>query len=263
MKHTVKFLGVVALAAIIGFSMTACDSGNNGGGGFGPPSIVNLRPDAIPGSDNPAFTDPGAGGRRTVAAADMEDVVELLMNSVFGGAFGLLVGGISDYVYDNMDGAHFSRQLQDITFAPPLSTAGISGLTGSVSASESPTSASFRLNNVNYAYRSYEAASPQYQPPAGTTVVARVRLSMTEREWLSGSFHYEESAAAASLAAAFQTPSMYGRAVINFGFAFRGREDADGNHEILSETGYFVVYLFDRNNVQVHRAELDFEDMFG
>jgi hypothetical protein len=40
MKNTIKFLGIIALIAIIGFSMSSCDpekeddsSGNNGGGG--------------------------------------------------------------------------------------------------------------------------------------------------------------------------------------------------------------------------------------
>jgi len=35
MKNTIKVLGVIALLAIIGFSMAACDDGEGGGGGGG------------------------------------------------------------------------------------------------------------------------------------------------------------------------------------------------------------------------------------
>jgi len=35
MKNTLKFLGIIALAAIIGISFTGCDTGNGGGGGGG------------------------------------------------------------------------------------------------------------------------------------------------------------------------------------------------------------------------------------
>ena len=31
MKNTIKVLGIIAIVAVIGFSMTACDDGNNGG----------------------------------------------------------------------------------------------------------------------------------------------------------------------------------------------------------------------------------------
>jgi len=59
----------------------------------------------------------------------------------------------------------------------------------------------------------------------------------------------------ASFAAAFQTPDMYGRAVINFGFVIIDRETVDGDWDIDSETAYAVVYLFDSNNVLVHRYQ--------
>jgi len=33
MKNTIKMLGIIAMVAVIGFSMMACDTGNSGGGG--------------------------------------------------------------------------------------------------------------------------------------------------------------------------------------------------------------------------------------
>jgi len=33
MKNTIKFLGIIAMVAVIGFSMTACGGGDDGGGG--------------------------------------------------------------------------------------------------------------------------------------------------------------------------------------------------------------------------------------
>ena len=33
MKNAIKILGIIAIVAVIGFSMAACDNGNGGGGG--------------------------------------------------------------------------------------------------------------------------------------------------------------------------------------------------------------------------------------
>ncbi|MCL2381771.1 MAG: hypothetical protein FWC64_09310 [Treponema sp.] len=258
MKKTFKFLGIVALTAIINFSMTACSGNNGGGGDDGPtiPPIVNLTPAAIPSSDNPAFTDPGAGGRRTVVAGDMDEVLELLM-PVFWEIMPLFTDEIVNYLFDNMDGDSFDTQLQDVPFGPLLTAAGISGLTGRVSAYVGQTSISLSWNNVNYVFRSYEVTNQWSPGPDGTTVVASARWSSTGRGWQSGSFFYSEGGMSVSFAAAFQIPDMYGRAVINFGEAGRGRETADGDEEIFSETAYAVVYLFDSdsNNAQVHRYQ--------
>ncbi|MCL2382360.1 MAG: hypothetical protein FWC64_12380 [Treponema sp.] len=256
MKKTFKLLGIVALTAIIGFPMTACGGTNGGGGDGGPtiPPIVNLTPDAIPISDNPAFTNPGAGGQTTVAANDMDEVLELLI-PVIQNLDDFLIQGFWDYADDNIEADSFTYQLQNVTFSPPLITAGISNLTGSVSISSSPTSFTGSWNNVNYVYRSYQATSPWFQVPSGTTIVASGRMSISGGGWESGSSIYDEEAMSVSFAAAFQTPNIFGRAVINVGVAGRNRETADGDWEDLSLTAYAVVYLFDSNNAQVHRYE--------
>jgi len=43
MKNTIKVLGVIALAAIIGFSMAACDNGSGGGGNNIPPESWSVQ----------------------------------------------------------------------------------------------------------------------------------------------------------------------------------------------------------------------------
>ncbi|MCL2380719.1 MAG: hypothetical protein FWC64_03880, partial [Treponema sp.] len=180
MKKTFKLLGIIAVAAIIGFFMTACGGTNGGGGdgGFGPPPIVDLTPGAIPSSNNPAFTNPGAGGRRTVAAADMDEVLGFLV-PIGWDAADFVADGAFDYAMDNMAGASFSRQLIAEMFDPPLITAGISGLTGSISVSAGLTSFSASFNNVNYVYRSYQATHQWFLAPHGRTVVASARWSYT------------------------------------------------------------------------------------
>ena len=47
MKNTIKILGIIALVAVIGFSMIACDDGNGGGGGGVNFSVENSSNDAI------------------------------------------------------------------------------------------------------------------------------------------------------------------------------------------------------------------------
>jgi hypothetical protein len=49
MKNIIKFLGITTLAAVIGFSMAACDDGSNNGGGGGDDGGTYSRGDTGPG----------------------------------------------------------------------------------------------------------------------------------------------------------------------------------------------------------------------
>jgi len=52
MKNTIKVLGVIALLAIIGFSMAACDDGGGGGG----PGTITLSGSYYMGNDYISFS---------------------------------------------------------------------------------------------------------------------------------------------------------------------------------------------------------------
>jgi len=112
MKNTIKFLGIIALVAVIGFSMAACGGGDDGGGGGGGGGVATKGKLEITGLDTyngkyaVAFGSIESGGDHIVIQAGGKVNVRALNGAkISGGKVTLKVWAYKSQDFSNFEGS--------------------------------------------------------------------------------------------------------------------------------------------------------------
>jgi len=268
MKRTIKFLGLVALAVMLTFSLASCDTGGGGGGGFSAPGLGDI-PNTGDMFDN----------LTCLAIPDRDEFKDEVLPEampIFGMHFMYTMMGIGyaleDLLYDMEEEERLSGSanvlIANLIDQEMRTQAGVTDLAGNISLSasfnlqnESMTMRA-RSNNLRFDYDSSVATAPDFQFEDGELVGSvgiGFDLQITGSEDAGGSVI---AGLDVGLAFAFTTDEFYGQAVISivmnaagnigngspFGvIGLMGRSDEDPDINI---TASFTVNFYNENGVR-------------
>jgi len=123
MKNVFKFLGIIALVAVIGFSMAGCDTGGSGGGGGG--------------SDNlPGTTWNGEGGDKLTFNADKKVVYDTgAIVGTLNGTYTISGNSVNVNYKGTLSGANYN---EDWVYTLSGNTLTVKSATGTLTQSLTP-----------------------------------------------------------------------------------------------------------------------------
>ena len=263
MKITVKSLGIIALTAMIVFSLVSCDTGGNGlvpPGTIDPPGIED-----IPDTGN-MFDD--TEGLSIPNATEFREYVLPGILSIFGNLLEELTWPVWDEFEDMIDemfernrtSASKSIALANLTSLANRNAMGIRDLSGtfSLSASFNRNTETFigsmSSNNIGFEYFS-DLVTNQYFEFEDGDLVGRMAMAGSFTYIESDTKFEEEGTQTVDFAVAFRTDSFYGQVVISMAYNFTEGDIYDnGRWEWDSEsTASFTAYLYNADDVREWR----------
>jgi len=122
MKNTLKFLGLIAIVAVIGFSMAACSSGGGGGGGndtySGGAIIISVSSfrSAFSGTSGASATDTSPLSFIEGDVNSLRQKADTAWDSKYSGKWGEggTIGDLRDWCKDNTEGYLSDAQIEEI-----------------------------------------------------------------------------------------------------------------------------------------------------
>ena len=232
MKNNINLLGIAVLLALTGFTMISCDTGS-GDTRINPPNLASLTIRSLPNNADDIFDD--VIGLNFITEEQIEEFVEPIA-AIFMDVHDFLLSIIRDQMWY---GYNFTLN----ALVPPAEL-GLSSLTGNVSAVGNHNTIRVSSNNISFNTRLSATAVGDL---AGT---GRKAFFLFYR--FPGATVISYYGVAMSYVIAFRNDEFYGRAVINAGFAFAGRNRGaeDGGlypREYTSTTAYFIIDVYEEN----------------